>query len=145
MRLRQLTPRQPIPDVQTTPREWQPDPEVITNHDDLYARAWECEYDKPIFESDDNNLVTPNSPEITVRSEEATDEMRSTTGTIREDSPEIIPKVDNSYDRTDTDHCMQPDAGTSVEQIDPTPANPRSSKFDLRHNPRPICNDDYRY
>ena len=94
MRLRQLTPRQPIPDVQTTPREWQPDPEVITNHDDLYARAWECEYDKPIFESDDNNLVTPNSPEITVRSEEATDEMRSTTGTIREDSPEIIPKVD---------------------------------------------------
>ena len=32
---------------------------------------------------------------------------------------------------------MQPDADTSVEQIDPTPTNPRNSKYDLRHNPRP--------
>ena len=40
---------------------------------------------------------------------------------------------------------MQPDADTSVEQIDPMPANPRSAKYDLRHNPRPNCNDDYRY
>ena len=99
----------------------------------------------PIFDSDDNNLVTPNSPEITVRSEEATDEMRSTQGTIREDSREIIPQIDNSHDGTDTDHYMQPDADTSVDQIGPTPTNPRSSKYDLRHNPRPNCNDDYRY
>ena len=40
MRLRQFTPRQPIPDIPVTPREWQPDPEVIIKHDDLYARAW---------------------------------------------------------------------------------------------------------
>ena len=145
MRLRQFTPRQPIPDVQTTPREWQPHPEVIIKHDDLYARAWGCEYDKTIFESDDKDLVTPNSPEITERSEEATDEMRSTPGTIREESLEIIPQVDSSYDGTDTAHHMQPDSDTSVEQIDPTPTNPRSSKYGLRHNPRPNCNDDYRY
>ena len=41
MRLRVLTPRQPIPDVQATSHEWKPDPEVIIKHDDLYARAWE--------------------------------------------------------------------------------------------------------
>ena len=123
MRVRQFTPRQPIPDTLVTPREWQPDPEVIDKHDDLYARAWECEYDKPIFDSDRDIMVTPNSPEFTVQSEEAADEMRSTRGTIREDSPEIIPQVDNSNDGTDTDHYMQPDADTSVEQIDPLPTN----------------------
>ena len=90
-------------------------------------------------------MVKPKSPEIAVRTEEATDETRSTPGTTRESSPEIIPQVDNSYDGTDTDHHMQPDADTSVEQNDPTPTNTRSSKKDLRHNPRPNCNDDYKY
>ena len=39
MRLHLLTPKQPIPDVQTTSQEWKPDIEVIIKHDDLYARA----------------------------------------------------------------------------------------------------------
>ena len=128
MRLRQFTPGQPIPDVRTTPREWQPDPEVIIKHDDSYARAWECEYDKPIFDSDRDNMVIPNSPEITVRSDKAADGSRRTPGTPRESSPENTPQVDNLHGGTDTDHYMQPDADTCVEQIDPTPTNPRSSK-----------------
>ena len=55
------------------------------------------------------------------------------------------PHTDEMADGTDTDHYMQPDADNSIEQIDPTPTNPRSSKYDLRHNPKPNCNDDYRY
>ena len=39
MRLRQFTFRQPIPDTPVTPRECQPDQEVIIKHDELYARA----------------------------------------------------------------------------------------------------------
>ena len=144
MRLRQFTPRQPIPDTPITPREWQPDPEVIIKNDDLCARAWECENDKPKFDSDRDNMVIPNSPEVTVRSEQAVDETRSTPETIQKDSSEILPTHDIDGG-ADTDHYMQPDADTSVEQIDPTPTNPRSSKYDLRHNPRPNCNDDYRY
>ena len=35
MRLRQFTPRQPIPDTPVTPREWQPDPDLIIKHDDF--------------------------------------------------------------------------------------------------------------
>ena len=124
MRLHQFTTRQPIPDIPITACEWQPDPEFIIEHDDLYARAWECENDKLIFDSDYKNLVTPKSPEITIRSEEAADEMRSTPGTIREDSPEIIPQTDRSYDGTDTDHYMQPDADSTVEQPDSTPTDP---------------------
>ena len=52
MRLRHFTPRQPLSDIPVTQRELQPDPEVVITHDDLYARAWECENDEPIFDSD---------------------------------------------------------------------------------------------
>ena len=82
MRQRQFTPRPPIPDIQITPSECEPDLEIIIKQDDMYARAWECEYEKPIFDSDLKNLVTPKSPKITIRSKEAADEMRSTPGTI---------------------------------------------------------------
>ena len=145
MRLRKFTPRQPIPDIPMTPREWQPDPEVVNKHDDLYARAWECEYDEPIFESDYNNLATPSSPEKTIPSEQSADEMRSTPKTRPENSPEIISQPNTTYDGRDVDHDTQPDAETSVEHFDPTPTNPRSSKYDIRHNPKPNCNDGYRY
>ena len=144
-RLRQFTPRQPIPDIQITPYEWKPDPEVIIKHDDLNAKSWKCEHEKPVFDSDYNNLVTPNPPEVTVQSGEAADEMSNTPGTIKENSPEVIPQTDRSYDGTDTDHYMQPDADTSVEQPDPTPTSPCSSKNDLRLNPKPKCHDYCRY
>ena len=98
MRLRQFTPRQTIPDTPVTPRKWQPDPEVNIKHDDLYARSWECEHDKPIFDSDRDNMVIPNPAEVTVRPEEAADEIRSTPGTIQEDSSEILPHTDETDD-----------------------------------------------
>ena len=60
-------------------------------------------------------------------------------------TPQTLPHTDEMAEGDVTEHYMQPDADNSVEQIDPTPANPCSSKFDLRHNPRPNCNDDYRY
>ena len=145
MRLRQFTPRQPLSDIPVTQRKWQPDPEVVITHDDLYARAWECEYDGPIFDSDYKNLAIPSPPESTIRSEQAADEMRNTPGTIPESPPQIIPQPHRSYDGRDMDHDTQPDADTSVEQLDPTPTNPRSSKYDLRYNPKPNCNDDYGY
>ena len=145
MRLRQFTPRQPIPDIPITPRNWQPDPEVVITHDDLYARAWECEYDELIFDSNYNSFATPSPPKITIRSEQAADKMGNTPGILQGNAPEIIPKPDGSYDGRDVDHDTQPDADTSVEQPGSTPINPRNSKYDLRHNPKPICNDDYRY
>ena len=57
------------------------------------------------------------------------------TGGLPRDSPHTDEKGD---DGTDTDHYMAPDAEASSD------VNPRS-KFDLRHNPKPNCNDDYRY
>ena len=83
MRQRQFKPRQPIPDIQMTPRELKPDPGVIIKRDDLSARAWECEYEKSIFDSDYNNRVTSISPEISVQSEGAADELSTSPGTIQ--------------------------------------------------------------
>ena len=145
MRLRKFTPRQPLSDIPVTQREWQPDPEVVITHDDLYARAWECEYDEPVFDSDYNSLAKPSPPEMTIRSDQAADEMRSTPGIIPGQSPENVPQPDGAYDGRSVDHDTQPDADMSVEQPDPTPTNPSSSKYHLRHNPKPNCNDDYRY
>ena len=51
------------------------------------------------------------------------------TGTIREISPKIFPQTDRSYDGTDTDHYMQPDADTTAEQLDPTPTNPAAQNI----------------
>ena len=87
-----------------TPREWQPDPEVVITHDDLYARAWECENDEPIFDSDYNILATPSPPEIRIRSQQAADEMRNTPEIIPENSPEFILQPDGSNDARDMDH-----------------------------------------
>ena len=91
MRLRLSTPRQPIPDVQTTSHEWKPDPEVIIKHDDLYARVWESEYETPIFDNDQHEPDRDNSPEVTVRHDLPNDETCTIRGTIQEDSPEILP------------------------------------------------------
>ena len=124
MTLPQFTPRQPIPDYQITLREWKSDLEVIIKHDDLYARAWECEYEKSFLDGNYNNQVTPNSHEISVPSEGAADKTSATPGTRGDSCPEKIPKADKSCGRTDTDHYMDPDADTSVEQPDPTPTNP---------------------
>ena len=75
MRLRQFTPRQPVTGVQITPQEWKSDPEVSIKHDDLYARAWECDYERPIFDADDDNTAPADPLEIVVRSELPPEEM----------------------------------------------------------------------
>ena len=61
---------------------------------------------------------------------------------IHEDSPEIFPHTDEVGDGTDTDHYMEPDEETNLEQLSPTDVNPRSTKYDLRYNLNPNCNDD---
>ena len=106
MRLPSFTPRQPVVDVQATAQEWKPDPEVIIKHDDLYARAWESEYETSIFDNDQHEPDRGNSPEVTVRHDLQNDETCTIPGTIQEDSPGILPHTDEIGDGTDTDHYM---------------------------------------
>ena len=61
--MRQLTPREPKVDIRGKPQEHKHDFEVSLNHDDLYARAWESDYEQPIFDAENNNPAPPNSHE----------------------------------------------------------------------------------
>ena len=137
MRLRQFILRQPITDVQITAKEWKPDPEFIIKHDDVYARAWESQYETPVFDNGQHEPDSDNSPKITVRHDLQNDKTCTIPGTIQEDSPEILPHTDEIGDGTDTDHYMEPDAEASSEQLSPTDINLRRTKYDLRRNLKP--------
>ena len=145
MRMRQFTPRQPPADITFKPQEYKSDPEVSLNHDDLYARAWECDYEQPNLDAENDNEAPTNSQELPVQIDFSAEEMRNTPGEPLVSSPEIFPCTDDDSDVIDTCPHMEPNVGTSSEQAQNSPTNPRSSKYNLRHNPKPNCNDDYRY
>ena len=54
LRMRQFTPRQPPADITVKPQEYKSDPEVSFHHDDLYARAWEYDFEQPIFDAEND-------------------------------------------------------------------------------------------
>ena len=118
---------------------------MTLKHEDLYARAWECDYEQPIFDAEIKNVTPPNSTEILVQSDISTEEIRNTPGTAHECSPEIFLQMEELCDVTDTYPDMEPDVETSSEKPNSSPTNHRSSKYNLCHNPKPNCNDDYRY
>ena len=145
MRMRQFTPRQPPADITVKPQEYKSDAEVSLNHDDLYARAWECDYEQPIFDAENDNETPTISQKIPVQTDFSTEGMRKTPGEPLVSSREIFPCTDDDSDVIDNCPHMEPNVGTSSEQAQNSPTNPRSSKYNLRHNPKPNCNDDYRY
>ena len=114
------------------------------NHDDLYAREWEYDFEQPVFDAENDNEASTNLQEKPLQSDYSTEEMRNTPGNPHVCSPEIFPNTDEVNDVTDTCPQMEPDVETSSEQLQNSPTNPRSSKYNLRHNPKPKCNDDYR-
>ena len=79
--MRQFTPCQPPVDIRISPQEYKPDPDVSLKHDDLYATAWEYDYEQRIFDAEDNNATPANSHEIPVQSDFSTEEKRNTSGT----------------------------------------------------------------
>ena len=53
-------------------------------------------------------------------------------------------RTEELYDVTDTYPYKEPNAETNSEQANNIPTNPCSWKYNLRHNSKPKCNDDYR-
>ena len=144
-RIRQFTARQPPADIKVKPQQYKSDPEVSLHHDDLYARAWEYDFDQPIFDAENDKAAPPNLHEIPLQSDYSTEEIRNTPGNPHVCSPEIFPCTYEVSDLTDTYPHMEPDVESSLEQAESSPTNPRSSTYNLRHHPKRSCNDDYRY
>ena len=102
IRMRQFTPRQPPADITVKPQEYKSDPEVSHNHDDLYARAWEYDFEQPIFDAENDNAVPPSQREIQVQSDFSTEELMNTPGNPHMCSPDISPNTNELGDVTVT-------------------------------------------
>ena len=124
MRMRQFTPRQPPADITVKPQEYKSDPEVSLNHDDLYARAWEYDFEQSIFDAENDNEAPPNLQEIPLQSDYSTEETRNTPGNPHVCSPEIFPNTYEASDVTDTCPHKEPNAETSSELPQNSPTNP---------------------
>ena len=144
MRMCQFTPHQTPADIRIMPQERKLDPDVNLKHDDLYAMAWEYDYEQPIFDAENKNATPPNSHKAPVQSDLPTEETRNTPGTAHECSAEKPPQTEELGDVKDTYSDMETDMDINSEQPNKSPTKPRSSKYNLRQNPKPICNDDYR-
>ena len=145
MQLRPFRLRGPIPVVLTMSKEWTLDPEFIIKLDDLYDRAWESEFGKPIFDDNEDRPSPPNPCKGAIESDHANAETCITPGTERGKSPKIFLSSDRLSDGTDRYPYMEPDAEISSEQPKPISTNPCSTKNNLGHNPKANCYDDYRY
>ena len=126
MRMRQFTPRQPPPDIRMTPQAYKPDPDVSLKHNNLYAIAWECEYEQLIFDAENINVTPHTSTEIPVQSDISTEEIRNTPGTAHGCSPDILPQREELCDVTDTYPDLKTDLEMRSEQPISSPTNPRS-------------------
>ena len=130
MRMRQFTPpRQPPADIPIKPQEYISDPEVSLHHDDLHARAWEYDFERPIFDAEKDKAAPPNLQEIPLQCDYSTEEIRNTPGNPHVCSPEIFHCTDEVSDVTDTCPHMEPDVESSSEQPEKSPTKPRSSKY----------------
>ena len=103
MRMRQFTPRQLPADIRVKPQENKSDREVSLNHDDLYASAWEYDFEQPIFDAENNIAAPPKSPpkEILTQSDFSTEQMKNTPGATHQCSPDFYPHTDEVSDVTD--------------------------------------------
>ena len=127
MRMRHFTPHQPPADIRVKPQEYKSDAEVSLNHDDLNARAWECDYEQPNFNAENDNATPPNLQENPLQSVFSTEEKRNTPGKPHACSPEIFPCTDEVSDVTDTYPQLEPDARKNPKTVRPTPAVPNTT------------------
>ena len=97
------------------------------------------------FRNGQHEPDTDNSHETTIKHNLAKDKTCTIPGNIQDGFSEIFPQTDEVGDGIHTDHYKKTNAETLSEQLSPTDANPRSTRYDLRHNPQPNYNDDYRY
>ena len=123
MRMRQFTPRQPPADIRIAPQEYKPHPDMSLKHDDFYTRAWECDYEQPISDTENNKETPPNSTEIPVQSDVSTGEIKNTPGTAHECSLENFPPTEELCGK-DTYPDIEPDVEKSSEQWNSSPTTP---------------------
>ena len=70
--------------------DWKPDPVKISKRNEVCAGVWQFDYDKPIFDDDQNEPNLPNSPELKVRSDPTIEERSTISGTKQESGQQLF-------------------------------------------------------
>ena len=125
-RLPFVTPKKPIPDVQTTSQEWKLDPEFINKQDGWYARDWEFDFVTPMFDNEHKEPSPHNPREVQMQSDNTNAETYSTLGTTRERCLKTFPPRDGLYDKKNP--YTEYDVAMSSRQSNPNPINPTVPK-----------------
>ena len=124
IRLRPLKSTHKLPDISTPLKDFQQDNEVIIQHDNLYALAWQELYQKDPTHlgntpSPDPKLIPPNT--------ETADETTH---------PDPMPEPENIINHPEAQaDDLTLDIADEPKDTAPTPKSPRKSKYNLRQNP----------
>ena len=91
MRLRTFPTRKPYP-TNPTPQDWKLDPEITVKLDDLCVSERVCDYEKSIFDNNQDELRVPNPREMMIESDHTSSETCSTPRTALKSSLKFSPE-----------------------------------------------------
>ena len=171
IRLRLYAPNQRVPDVTVRREDYLPDPEVQATHKDWYAQAWETEFGEIRFgnttdntaeettvteitdtaENDDNTAENDVVQTTTNETITENDEVQTTTNENTEEDKTSSDNVTSfNLDVSNNPYILTPPPITSHPKTPELPSivigyNPRKvGRYNLRPNPRPNANPDFR-
>ena len=156
IRIRPYVPKQRLPDVTVRTNDYLPDPDVKVSHNEWYAVSWEMDFGKQIDEhepskSTENNRHTEIQEVTNMNDEDTTSQMpRNQTDDTNVEAP-LSPDFSNlTTDVGDNPYIRRPPPIESppIPQRSPPTIigyHPRKiAKYNLRPNPKPNANPDFR-
>ena len=156
IRIRPYVPEQCMPDVTVRANEYLPDPDVKVSHNEWYAVSWEMDFGKQIDEhqmsGNTNNAQQGVTQKVTNTHDEATSQ-RTTEKQTEDTNDVILSSPDFSIPTTDVgdNPYIRRPPPTERPPIPPRSPptfigyNPRkTAKYNLRPNPKPNANPDFR-
>ena len=152
-------PEQRIPDVTVRANEYLPDPDIRVSHNEWYAASWKMDFVKQIDKHETSKIANNNKQAVTQEIENMNDEKTGQTEIENqsEDTKDVTPSSPDFSSLT-TDVGDNPHSPPSIESppnssppIHPNSQptvigyNPRkTAKYNLRTNPKPNTNPDFR-
>ena len=157
IRLRLYAPNQRVPDVTVRRENYLPDPVVKTTHNDWYAKVWETEFGEFLFGKKAENATEETTvTEIaeTAEDDETTTETHvaqtATDGNSEEDETSSDNVTSFNLDVSENPYIFTPRPIKNPPKTPELPPivigyNPRKvERYNLRPNPRPNVNPDFR-
>ena len=156
IRIRPYVPEQHVPDVTVRANEYLPDPDVKVSHNEWYAVSWEMDFGKQIDEhemtrSAENNqqIVTQevaNTHDDTI-TQQISDNQNEDTHDVAPTSPDFSNLTTDVGDNPYIRRPLPIESSPIPRRSPPTTVgyNPRkTAKYNLRPNPKPNANPDFR-